>query len=575
MQNAFTMWTRNYEEGLGQMYKVLIACILGTSTLSAEGKDYRQISYLISTGQHEKALENYLTIYEEKGRHDFDILEQIATTIIEKGAISSDPEDQLLSLFGMGVSGGAGANYLLYSFMKSSEPLVQAAALHLTSQIYEDEAEKILFKALSSNFFMIRMEALFYLAQRRSPKTFEQIQSIQSLVPPFFYPYFADFYALDRSDRSLVELRKMVMHERDEMRLSAILAILKYQMEDLKSTISPILSQKNPIELEAVAYTLGSMQDLSAVEDLKHLTTFPTVDVRLTSLYALTKLGYTDYIPEIEKLAKEGNLFAVSILSDLNIGEEILTSMLKEQDVTTRLNAVLALLHERNPIVMPYLLDLFDINRNTLCFAPVHSSGRTMSYWQLIPLKSVTNPEAKKSLTAFTQYFLEDLLVQALELGEKPFIQLASALFAKRQDWIIPKLVRLLENLQTPLAIELLKEKSQLLGAPLIRAYATLALFRIGEDKESRETLIKWILTEKQVELIRFRPMMAEKLSVTYDKSPYQLTPEEASGFLIEALDALSQKREEKNIAYLLTLMKDGHPKNRFALAGLLLRSLR
>ena len=69
--------------------------------------------------------------------------------------------------------------------------------------------------------------------------------------------------------------------------------------------------------------------------------------------------------------------------------------------------------------------------------------------------------------------------------------------------------------------------------------------------------------------------MMAEQLSVREGKSPYQLTPEETSGFLIEALDALSQKREERNIVYLLTLMKDGHPKNRFALAGLLLRCLR
>jgi HEAT repeat protein len=557
------------------MYNFLILFIFASFALFANGKDYRQISYLISTQQHQKALENYLAIYKEKGRHDFDVLEQIAITIIEKGAVSKDSEDQLLSLFGMGISGGAGGHYLLYSFMKSSEPLVQAAALQFASQMFEDEAEKILLNALSSNFFMIRMEALFYLAQRRSPKTFEQIQSIQTLVPPFFYPYFADFYALDRSERSVVELRKMVMHHRDEMRLSAILAILKYRLEDLKSTITPILSQKNPIELEAVAYTLGSLQDLSATENLKNLTNFATVDVRLTSLYALTKLGYTDYIPEIEKLAKEGNLFAISILSHLNLGEEILIPMLKQSDITTRLNALIALLNQRNPIVMQYLLDLFDINRNALCFNPVYSSGRTMLYWQLIPLKSIPNPDMQKSLMTFTQNFLEDLLVQALELGEKPFVQLASALFAKRQDWIVPKLVRLLENLRTPLAIELLKEKSQLFGAPLIRAYATLALFRIGEDRESQETLIKWVLTEKQVELIRFRPMMAEQLSVREGKSPYQLTPEETSGFLIEALDALSQKREERNIVYLLTLMKDGHPKNRFALAGLLLRCLR
>ncbi len=557
------------------LYKIFIFCMLSTGILFAEGKDYRQISYLISTEQHEKALESYLSIYMEKGKHDFDILEQLGTTIIEKGAASKDPEDQLLSLFGMEIAGPVVGNHLLYSFVKSGNPMVQATALHLTSQMFDDETENILLTALSSPFFMIRMEALFYLAARRSPKTYEQIQSIQSLVPPFFHPFFADFYALDRSENSIVELRKMVMSPREEMRLNAILAILKYGMEDLKGALIPILSQKNPIELETVSYTMGAMRDLSSAEDLKRLLSSPQTEVRLASLYALVRLGYTDYIPEIEQYVKEKNLFAISILSDLRAGEEVLIPLLQEADVTLRLNAVLALLRQRNPIVMPYLLDLFDIHHGSTCIAPLYSPGRTMVYWQLLPLKSISDPTSKKNLVAFTERFLENLLIDSLELGEKPFVQLSSALFAKREDWIIPRLVRLLENLRTPLAIDLLKEKSELLGAPLIRAYATLALFRIGEDAVSRETLIKWLLTDQKTELIRFRPMMEEQLSVSYDKSPYQLTPEEASGFLVEALEALSQKREEKNIAYLLTMMKDGHPKNRFALAGLLLRSIR
>jgi HEAT repeat protein len=475
----------------------------------------------------------------------------------------------------MGISGAVSSNHLLYSFLKSANPQVQAAALQLASQMFDDEAEKILLSALSSPFFMIRMEALFYLAARRSTKTFEQIQSIHSLVPPFFYPYFADFYALDRSESSLVELRKMVVDQREEMRLAALLAILKYGMEDLKTVISPILSQKNPIELETVAYTLGLMQDLSATENLKKLTSFPQIEVRLSALYALIKLGYTDYSIEMERLAKEKNLFAISMLGNLNFGESVLIPLLQDEEVTIRLAATLALLHQRNPVVMPYLLDLFDINRNILCLVPIYSPGKTMFYWQLVPLKSISDPTGKKNCMTFTGMFLENLLSEALELGDKPFIQLSSALFAKRQDWIVPKLVRLLENLQSPLSIELLKEKSELLGAPLIRSYATLALFRIGQDSASRETLIKWLLTEKQTEIIRFRPMIEESLSVARGESSYQLTPEETSGFLIEALDALSQKREEKNIIYLLTLMKDGHPKNRFALAGLLLRSLR
>ncbi|MBM3202109.1 MAG: HEAT repeat domain-containing protein [Chlamydiae bacterium] len=556
--------------------KILLASlVLSSFSLLANSKDYRQISYLISTEQHEKALDAYLAIYEEKGRHDFQVLEHLGSTIIEKGAESQDPEDQMLSLYGMSICGSIAGNHLLYSFLKSPNAMVQAAALQLVSQMFDDESEKILLKALNSPFFMIRMEALFHLAARRSSKTFEQIQSIQSLVPRFFHPYFADFYALDRSECSLVELKKMVSDSREEMRISALLAILKYGMEDLRYVISPILSQTNPIELETVAFTLGIMKDMSSVENLKKLTDFPQTEVRLSALFALCKLGYSDYQSPIEALAKKRNLFAISILGQLNFGSQTLIALLQDEEVTVRLSATLSLLKQRNPVVMPYLLDLFDINRNTTCLLPVYSSGRTMSYWQLVPAKSITNPTAKKNCIAFTSMFLENLLPEALELGEKPFIQLSSALFAKRQDWLVPKIVRLLENLQSPLAIELLKEKSELLGAPLIRAYANLALFRIGQDTSSKEMLIKWLLSEKKTEMIRFRPMMEETLSIAQEEPSYQLTPEETSGFLIEALDALSQKRDEKNIIYLLTLMKDGHPKNRFTLAGLLLRSLR
>lgn len=552
---------------------LLIALFLPLG-LRADGKDYRQISYLISTHQVEKALENYLSIHEEKQKHDYQVLQQLGMSIIEEGCKSPEHEDQLLSLFGMAISENQAPNYLLYDLIRSQHPLVQSTTLRIAADMFEDSSEQLLMKALTSNYFMIRLEALYYLTARHSQKAFGQIQSIQSLLPEIYHPYFGEFYALDKTSYSLTELKKMIHHHDPKMRLAGILSVIKYRVEDLKETIFPILSQKDPVELEAAAFAVGMFQDLTTTNDLKNLLSSSQIEVKLAALHALTKLGYTDYITQIETFAKEGNLFAISILGELGTGEKVLKEALNSSDLTLRLNAALALLHQRNADVVPYLLDIFAINKNSYGIQAFPSPGQTMSYWNIVPLKALKDEKAQFALASYTRYILEIVLSECLELGEKPFLQIASYLMARQHEWILPKLTRLIENIRSPDAIQLLEEKSQQLGAPLIRAYATLGLYRLGNDIDKQEALIKWILREKQTELIRFRPVVDQSTPKFASHSPYQLTPEETSGFLIEAISEVAQKRQESSISYLIMLMKDGNPKNRYALAGLLLRTI-
>ena len=56
--------------------------------------------------------------------------------------------------------------------------------------------------------------------------------------------------------------------------------------------------------------------------------------------------------------------------------------------------------------------------------------------------------------------------------------------------------------------------------------------------------------------------------------SPYDLTPEDNSRLLIETYQSLAEKQADRSIDLLLEAMKDGNPKNRYVLAGLLLRAL-
>ncbi len=158
-----------------------------------------------------------------------------------------------------------------------------------------------------------------------------------------------------------------------------------------------------------------------------------------------------------------------------------------------------------------------------------------------------------------------------MDLDEDVFLDIASLVLSSHQNDLVPSLVRLLENMQTPLAIELLKSYRERIGSPLVRAYCNLALYRLREKGPYEETLIGWIKNEKKTELIKFRPFVP--WSIHQQTSQFQLTPEEKSRLLIESFQALAERRENKGIDELLEIIKTGNPKNRYPLAGLLIRA--
>ena len=72
--------------------------------------------------------------------------------------------------------------------------------------------------------------------------------------------------------------------------------------------------------------------------------------------------------------------------------------------------------------------------------------------------------------------------------------------------------------------------------------------------------------------MIRFRPMLpwTEKNV----ESQFQLTPEETSRLLVEAYVTLADQHDPQGIDILLSAILEGNEKNRYALAGLLLKSI-
>ncbi|MGH9427336.1 MAG: hypothetical protein ACRD2L_13665 [Terriglobia bacterium] len=205
-------------------------------------------------------------------------------------------------------------------------------------------------------------------------------------------------------------------------------------------------------------------------------------------------------------------------------------------------------------------------------FHPHSSVGHSINIWKIVPSMQHQAKELPFDLAAVSLQLREQMLTASLELPESDFLQLSEKIFNHHESDLIPLLVQLLENHHTESAIRLLKKHAEHAGAPLIRTYCNLALYRLKQDGPFEARLRQWISKVQSQEMVRFRPSVPWNMRTGL--SPYELTPEESTRLLLEAYQALADRHDEKGIEILLQGIKLGHPKNRYALAGLLIHTL-
>jgi hypothetical protein len=196
------------------------------------------------------------------------------------------------------------------------------------------------------------------------------------------------------------------------------------------------------------------------------------------------------------------------------------------------------------------------------------SPGGGLKAWRSIPSGN-QHEKTYPGIVGETLSLREEVLTHCLEFEEEDFLNLARKVFSRRQNPLIPVVIELLQNKKSPHVLNFLKEGYQRAGAPLIRNYCTLALYRLHEEGPYEEQLISWVKAQGGVELIRFKEE-DETPSLTV---PHALNPEETSRFLIEACEALASAQNQAGIEALIHTIAYGNPKNRYALAGLLMRT--
>lgn len=536
--------------------------------------DKRHILYLMSTKDVTKAIDQYLKYYAQEKKHDFQILGEIGHILLENGSFDHSVENQLLSLYGLALSNENSSYHFLESAMKSPYPIVQAAALQLLSQRHEDFTEELIAIGLKSNYLMIRFEALSHLVARRAKNALGYMESLTNLLHPRFRPFFVEFYAMHGSVEATDMLRLMIKDPDSEVRIAAMLSAAGHGRDDLLADIRGVITHPDPVLKETAAYVLGGLRDLHSIDTLKATSKSPFPETKLAALISLFQLGDKTAKEEILSLTESGNLYAIIFSSAITESKEILEKLLYHRDDTVRLNAILALLSQRNPKVTKAVSELLTTDLTFFGYAPIVSPGRAAVYWRSVPMATCKGEDQKRNLEAISLHFFEEVLKSSLDLPEESFYKIAEKLLTGKQTKLIPLLMHLLENIGTQKAKEILIANALKNPIPLIKAYCNLALYRLGEKEEHRNAFFSWLSTQKGTKMIEFRPMMDRGARQDKNISNYELSPEEVSGLMIESFDAIAMKHDLDGLVFLLETMRDGHEQNRYALAGLLLKAI-
>jgi len=563
----------------GSMYRSLIASILLLAPLSANELSLQRyrVTYLAQAGNLTESLALYQQQRTASGKHDFEILQQLAIIILQEGAKSEEPKKQLLSIYGSSLGGMLLSLEILEMGLRSPMEQAQLAAVHYLGQIQDDFADELLLRAMSSDSFYTRYEAAAQLALRKHPAAVGQIESLMNKLRREFHFLFAGLFAEIGTNEAIGPLRHLMQDPIPYNRVAALLATAQLGRDDLLPAIRAAATHNDLGEQEAAVMALGMLRDSKSLPLLHKSTTSPSDDVRLASLLALHRLGDLEAGKRIlEEAKKTMRPQAISLLGTLDLNsiegsEEWLVSLLTHSSIQTRVNAAMSLLHQRNPRCRNVLIEILIRDTRDLAFLPNSSHGRSLPFWKVLSSATAHQKQMGVDLVEFSVGMRERVLAECIELPDAEFLLLAGRIFRSGQTELVPMLIELLLNKKSPEALALLEAQTQAAGSPLLRCYSSLALMRLSPSQEHAALLREWVLAHAQQEMIHFRPTATFEMRAD---QKFELTPAESSRLLIGAVSLLAEGHSEPGIDLILELIQKGHPSNRYVLAGLLLHAL-
>lgn len=510
-------------------------------------------------------LQEAFNLYKNSEQKDFTVIQDIAKMIIEQGWASRDPEIQLLSVYGAGVSRDAKLLPILESGINSSVPQIQLASLYFLSEQCDDQADRLIKRAMASDYLIIRYEAAKVLATKKDLNAIPQVEGLMCKIDPALMPLFPPFFALSSDHHSTLMLKKFFSDRDARVRLAAILGCLECKRDDMLPHIRMLASHGSIEEQEAALFTLGVLKDSSAEPLLMRAKNSQREQIRLAALLSLYNLGHTEVQTEIEEMAQKGNCFALYALGSIAGSEDFLAKIQEGRNQLMRINATLALLQRKDPRCVPHLTAILTQDARDFVVMEHPSPGMVLTSWKA----SFLVGEKKEGQLEMVTAMREELLQQAVQLPKEAFYMLARQILNAKTSELVPALVGYIEQEPSEEAATFLKTELQRAGAPTVRAFCNLALFRMREEGPWVEYVRASAKKMKHLEMISFRPISSKAKGPT----TYSMTPKEECRLFIEVLEALANQKDEGAIEALFHSMCHGNPKNRYALAGLLIRA--
>lgn len=551
-----------------------ILLLLFLSAIVARGEE-SHLLYLIHKGESTAAFSLYREAVKKEGSHDYKLLQRASLALLEEGCKNKEKEVVLLSLLGAGVSLHKEALSILRQGLSSKEPEVQLTALHLLCRFDEEETLHLLREALNSPHLLIRLEAMLFLASEQELTVVDHLYSLYGKVPEEVKILFPQILTLIDSPASTAFLRKLLAENAYKIRLATLLEVAKKERDDLLPSVRALATHPGFAEEEACAFALGKLRDREAEAQLMRLSERTQGEVSVAALKALYDIGHPEALAKLVQKAREENLFALQLLGEVDAQKEIhnqLLNLLESPNPSVRLNSAFLLMRFQEKKALAYFYKLFERKKEDVGFYRQRSPGKALFYWKAVPSYSQKIKNAPL-LAEENRIFFSQMVQAALEFAEEDFLPFLKMIIENHEySEFIPFVMELLCNHPTDPVIAFLKQESQATGAPLLRYFSLLTLYRLNKESCYETPLLTFLEEQKGKEL----HFGATKSLLNSEEeelpSRYSMTSEESSALRIAIFEMLAVSHSEKILDLLIDAIAYGNPKNRYALAGLLIR---
>ncbi len=472
-------------------------------------------------------------------------LEELASQLFQKLATSNEPDAVIMTLLAATSCHHPLSRTISKELINSDYPVIQLAAIQALSALNTTDADYILIEALRSDYPIIRLEAAWRIACKRSNDAFYHIDALSHKLPEGLLSYMPELFAIEGSSNSLHRLRQFLFDPDEEVVIETLIATGRHHitgMSDLLVGLSP----HSPATQEALAYGLRATDSEEARAKLHQLATYDHPCVQIQAALSLVFLGETEYQSLITDLAKKGSPFAAAALGECP--EPMTCFDLNDHSRAFQINIALSLLNQKDPGCLEQLKSILSIPDDQILMSST-SIGRSLAYWDITPSEAFEK-EAWGMMKEQSLVAKESILVQALELNEASFDELATNLFEEQKVDLYPCLLQLLENQRSETSIALLRREANRIGAPFNRAFATLTLVRLGIEND--EAVLASILDfSRETDEQSWRPPLPWMTFLHTDEKSSQQQAAATAKLYIETIESLAERGTPESIQIL------------------------